>query len=113
MERIGKCVSEFHYILANRMVSLVPRFKNLLVRRIWRGCYPMTPDGIPIIDYAPGIEDLVLAVGMCGQGFMMGSGVAKNATSMIVKGKPTLPEEVQKTFGYARDFYASKKEALK
>ncbi len=42
------------------MISLVPRLKNLLIRRIWRGCYPMTPDGIPIIDRAPGVEGMVL-----------------------------------------------------
>jgi sarcosine oxidase subunit beta len=42
------------------MISPVPRLKNLLIRRIWRGCYPMTPDGIPIIDRAPGVEGMVL-----------------------------------------------------
>lgn len=106
-------ISEFLPILANRMISLVPRFRNLLIRRVWRGCYPMTPDGVPIIDRAPGLEGLVLAVGMCGQGFMMGPGVAKNVTSLIVHGKSILPDEVHAAFRYDRDFYASKKEALK
>jgi len=106
-------ISEFLPILANRMISLIPRFKNLLVRRIWRGCYPMTPDGVPIIDRVSGIDGLVLVVGMCGQGFMMGPGVAKNVCSMIVKGKSTLPDEVQQKFRFDRDFYASKTEALK
>ena len=32
---------------------------------------------------------LLLAVGMCGQGFMMGPGVARNVTSLIVDGKPS------------------------
>jgi sarcosine oxidase subunit beta len=106
-------LSEFLPILANRMISLVPRLKNLLIRRVWRGCYPMTPDGIPIIDRAPGVDGLVLAVGMCGQGFMMGPGVAKNITSMICEGKSSLPDDVHRTFRYDRDFYASKKETLK
>jgi len=113
---IGKeheSLSEFLPILANRMVSLVPRFKNLLIRRVWRGCYPMTPDGIPIIDTVDGIDGLVLAVGMCGQGFMMGPGVATDITSIIINGKPKLPEDVQKAFRFDRDFYAAKKEALK
>ena len=106
-------LSEFLPILANRMISLVPRLKNLLIRRIWRGCYPMTPDGVPIIDRAPGLEGLVLAVGMCGQGFMMGPGVAKNVTSLIVDGTTCLPEEAHHCFRYDRDFYAAKNEALK
>ena len=105
-------LSEFLPIICNRLVSLVPRFANLLIRRTWRGCYPMTPDGIPIIDWAP-VEGLVLAVGMCGQGFMMGPGVARNVTSMVVKGEPFLSEEAQACFRYDRNFYAGKKEALK
>ncbi len=106
-------LSEFLPILANRMISLVPRLRNLLIRRIWRGCYPMTPDGVPIIDRAPGLDGLILAVGMCGQGFMMGPGVGKNVTSLIVDGKTCLPEEAHLCFRYDRDFYAAKKEALK
>ena len=106
-------ISEFLPILANRMISLLPRLKNLLIRRVWRGCYPMTPDGIPIVDRVPGLEGLILAVGMCGQGFMMGPGIAKNVTSMIVKGKPTLPENVHKAWRFDRDFYAARTEALK
>jgi len=113
---IGKdreSLSEFLPILANRMISLVPRLKNLLIRRIWRGCYPMTPDGIPIVDRVAGVDGLVLAVGMCGQGFMMGPGIARNVTSMIIRGKPTLPEDVHRAWRFDRDFYAAKTEALK
>jgi sarcosine oxidase subunit beta len=106
-------LSEFLPILANRMVSLIPRLKNLLIRRVWRGCYPMTPDGVPIIDRAPGVDGLILAVGMCGQGFMLGPGVGKIVTSMICDGKSFLPEDVQSTFRYDRDVHAAKREALK
>jgi sarcosine oxidase subunit beta len=87
--------------------------KNLLIRRVWRGCYPMTPDGIPIIGRVPGLKGLILAVGMCGQGFMMGPGVAVNIASMICDGRSSLPEDVQRTFRFDRDFYASKTERLK
>jgi len=106
-------ISEFLPILANLMVSLIPGFKDLLIRRVWRGCYPMTPDGIPIIDTVAGANGLILAVGMCGQGFMMGPGVAKNVTSRIVDGVWTLPDEVQECFRFDRDFWAAKTEALK
>ena len=106
-------LSEFLPVLANRMISLVPRLKNILIRRVWRGCYPMTPDGIPIIDRAHGLDGLILAVGMCGQGFMMGPGVARNVTSLIVRGEPLLPPDVQRTFRHDRDFWAAKTEALK
>jgi glycine/D-amino acid oxidase-like deaminating enzyme len=50
---------------------------------------------------------------MCGQGFMMGPGVARNLTSLIVNGRPALPPEVHACFSYQRDFHAARKEALK
>ncbi|MEI6613727.1 MAG: FAD-binding oxidoreductase [Chrysiogenales bacterium] len=106
-------LSEFLPTLASRMISLLPRFKNLLIRRIWRGCYPMTPDGVPIIDYAPGLEGLILAVGMCGQGFMLGPGVGKNIASMIVNNKPYISAEAQNCFRYDRDIYKTSTETLK
>ncbi len=106
-------LSEFLPVLASRMISLIPSFKNLLIRRIWRGCYPMTPDGVPIIDYAPGLEGLVLAVGMCGQGLMLGPGVGKNITSMITAGCSCLSSEAQHCFRYDRDLFETKAETLK
>lgn len=105
-------LSEFMPILAARLISLIPRFKNLLIRKIWRGLYPMTPDGVPIVDYDPEIKGLIWAVGMCGQGFMLGPGVAKNLTSMIVKGQPLLPPDVQALFSLKRNFHG-KTEAFK
>lgn len=106
-------LSEFLPILANRMISLIPRLKNLLIRRVWRGCYPMTPDGVPIVSRVPGLEGLVLAVGMCGQGFMLGPGVGKHVASLICDGKTIFPDDIPNPFRYDRDFYAAKKEALK
>ena len=106
-------LSEFLPILAHRMVSLIPRLKNLLIRRIWRGCYPMSPDGVPIIDFAPGLDGLILAVGMCGQGLMLGPGVGKNITSMITSGCSCLSSEAQSCFRYDRDFYQKETETLK
>jgi sarcosine oxidase subunit beta len=105
--------SEFLPILAARMIDLVPRLRHLLVRRVWRGCYPMTPDGFPIIDNAQEVPGLTLAVGMCGQGFMLGIGVGQEVASFVVDGKPLLPPEVAKTVRFGGDFYSGATEALK
>jgi sarcosine oxidase, subunit beta len=106
-------LAEFLPVLASRMISLLPRLKNLLIRRIWRGCYPMTPDGVPIIDYAPGLEGLILAVGMCGQGLMLGPGVGKNITAMITTGNSCLSSEASTCFRYDRDLFEKTTETLK
>jgi sarcosine oxidase subunit beta len=105
--------SEFMPIMAARMVEIIPRLKNLTVRRLWRGLYPMTPDGSPIVGKAPGVGGLVLGVGMCGQGFMLGPGMGMNLASLIVHDRPTIDPEVFNLLSPARDLYAGKKEALK
>lgn len=105
--------SEFLPIIARRLVDLIPAFQHLLVRRIWRGLYPMTPDGVPIIDKVDSIEGMYLGVGMCGQGFMVGPGVAECLASLIVDGKPTIDRDVFDDLSFSRDFYAAKVEALK
>jgi len=105
--------SEFMPIMARRLVNLIPRLKNLTIRRIWRGLYPMTPDGIAVVGKPEGYEGLYLAIGMCGQGFMMGPGVGKNLASLISKGKPDIKKEIFDLLTPNRDFYSGKKEALK
>jgi sarcosine oxidase subunit beta len=108
-----EATSEFLPVISRRLISLIPRLKNMLVRRVWRGLYPMTPDGLPICDRVREIEGMYLAVGMCGQGFMMGPGVGRNMTNLIVHGRPLIPEEVFSKLSFYRDFYGEKKEALK
>jgi sarcosine oxidase, subunit beta len=67
--------SIFLPLITKRMLTLYPRLRNLRIRRTWRGLYPMTPDGFPIVGFTKNIENLFLAVGMCGQGFMLGPGL--------------------------------------
>ena len=64
--------SSFLPMVAQRMVDLMPRLANIRVRRTWRGTYPMTPDGFPIIGWCPQVSNFLLGVGFCGQGFMLG-----------------------------------------
>jgi sarcosine oxidase, subunit beta len=78
--------STFLPLCARRMVELYPRLRGLKVRRTWRGMYPMTPDGQPIVGYTREAENLLLAVGMCGQGFMIGPGLGKILSEVIVDG---------------------------
>ncbi len=76
--------SSFLPLVSKRMLNLYPRLKNLKIRRTWRGLYPMTPDGYPIVSYVKEISNLFLNVGMCGQGYMMGPGLGKIITEILV-----------------------------
>ncbi len=78
--------SSFLPLVSRRMVELYPRLRNLKVRRTWRGMYPMTPDGLPIVGYPREYPNLLLAVGMCGQGFMLGPGLGRLLADAIADG---------------------------
>jgi len=89
--------SSFLPLVAGRMVELMPRLKNLRVRRTWRGLYPMTPDGFPIIGWAGELEGYLLAAGMCGQGFMLGPGVGE-LVARLVQGTITADDRETLTY---------------
>lgn len=78
------CTSEFLPEVVKRMINLYPRLRNIRVRRTWRGLYPMTPDGFPIIGFADTIDNFFLTVGMCGHGFMLGPGLGEILAEVIV-----------------------------
>jgi sarcosine oxidase, subunit beta len=84
--------SSFLPMVATRMVEVMPRLRNIRVRRTWRGLYPMTPDGFPIVGWSNEIGGYMLAVGMCGQGFMLGPGIGELVARMV-SGKPCPEDE--------------------
>lgn len=102
--------SEFLPMVARRMVRLYPRLANLKVRRTWKGCYPQTPDGSPIVG-STGVDGFLVAVGMCGQGFMLGPGVGEVLARMVTGTSTEEDEMVLEALSLKRDFSA--KEALK
>lgn len=104
---------EFMPIVAARLVEVLPRLKNLMIRRVWRGLYPMTPDGVPIVGKAPGTEGFYLGIGMCGQGFMLGPGVGRNLAALIAHGAPLVDLEVFELLSPARGLCATKRESLR
>lgn len=76
--------SEFLPMVVKRMINLYPRLRNLRIRRTWRGLYPMTPDGFPIVGFPKEYDNLLLAIGMCGQGFMLGPGLGEILSEIII-----------------------------
>ena len=69
--------------VARRMVALLPRLAGIRVRRVWRGLYPMSPDGSPLLGWSRDVEGLLHATGMCGQGYMLGPGVGEIIARMV------------------------------
>jgi sarcosine oxidase subunit beta len=76
----NRSTSGFLPMCSKRMIEIYPRLRNLKVRRTWRGQYPMTPDGFPIVGASREVPNFINAVGMCGQGFMLGPGMGELVT---------------------------------
>lgn len=81
--------SSFLPSVSRRMLEVMPILKSVKVRRTWRGLYPMTPDGSPLIGWEPSLPGMLIAAGMCGQGFMLGPGVGKLITRLITQNLTT------------------------
>ncbi len=97
-----RSTSEFLPMVIPRMLNLYPRLRNLKVRRVWRGLYPMTPDGKPIVGFDQEVDGFFHAIGMCGQGLMLGPGLADMIALAIAEGQED--EEVFADLSPYRDF---------
>ncbi len=71
-----------------KAVRRIPALEGARVRHAWAGLRPLTPDGRAILDWAPGIEGLFLAVGFCGHGFQHSFAVGETVTEWLLDGRP-------------------------
>ncbi len=96
--------SSFLPQISKRMLQLLPRLRNIKIRRTWRGLYPMTPDGNPIIGKVNEIEGYINAIGMCGQGFMLGPGLGEFLSRLLTDKINSKDRKILETFSYNRNF---------
>ncbi|TFG20599.1 MAG: FAD-binding oxidoreductase [Promethearchaeota archaeon] len=96
--------SSFLPQISKRMIDLMPRLANIKVRRQWRGLYPMTPDGNAIIGPVREIEGYINAIGMCGQGFMLGPGLGEVLSRLVQEKTSNEDKELLEEFSLYRDF---------
>jgi sarcosine oxidase subunit beta len=101
--------SVFLPMIARRMVDLMPKLANVKVRRTWRGLYPMTPDGFPIVGRARELAGYIYAVGMCGQGYMLGPGVGVLLTHMVQDNLTAQDAEILEELSSYREFGSEEK----
>ena len=96
--------SDFLPRAARRLLELMPVLQHIRVRRVWRGTYPNTPDGSPIIGEVPGLDGYLLATGMCGQGFMFGPGVGLLLRDLILNHLDNQDKIILESLSYSRSF---------
>lgn len=76
--------------LARGAARLVPALQGANILRTWAGTLENTPDKVPIISPADGIQGYVLASGFSGHGFCLGPIAGKLLSELIVDGEPSL-----------------------
>ncbi len=64
----------------------------------------MTPDGTPIVGKVKGLNGYINAVGMCGQGYMLGPGAGEVIARLITGKSTVIDKEILKEFSLYRTF---------
>lgn len=72
---------------------IAPAIGQLRMLRTWAGFRPYTPDGLPLLGPAPGVNGLVLATGHDGSGIGMSPVSARLVAAAVTKADPPLPLE--------------------
>jgi sarcosine oxidase, subunit beta len=75
---------------ARKAVHRVPVLERAGIMSGWAGLRPLTPDEHAIIDYLPGVEGLLCAIGFCGHGFQHSPAAGRVVAEMILDGQPSL-----------------------
>jgi len=99
--------STFMKVISKRMINTIPSLKNIYIRRTWRGYYPMTPDGVPIMEKINQFDNLALFGGMCGQGVMLGPGLAKFFAKILLYQENLFPGDVYSSLSFTRNYSSS------
>jgi sarcosine oxidase subunit beta len=74
---------------ARKAVHRVPILERAGIMSGWAGLRPLTPDEHAIIDYLPGVEGCLCAIGFCGHGFQHSPAAGRVVAEMILEGIPS------------------------
>ena len=74
------------------IVELFPFLKHVRVLRYWLGYYITTPDHHPVYGPCKEYENLYVATGFSGHGYMMGPITGRIIAEWIIDGKPSIPQ---------------------
>lgn len=83
--------------VARNAVRIVPVLERINLIRTFAGLRPYTPDGIPILDWAPEVEGMFIAAGHEGDGIALAPITGKLVLQLITGQKPAVNPEPFKT----------------
>ncbi len=81
---------EFLQAFAAALTRLMPSLGGVNVLRQWAGSYDMSPDHKPILGRAGDVENLYVACGMAGHGFMLAPMAGQLTAELVTGGRPSM-----------------------
>lgn len=94
-----KSTYQFPLRTVRAIIELVPALAVVNFMRQWAGHYDVTPDNNPILGFIDEIENLAVAAGFSGHGFMLAPAVGKYMALLLDKGHL---DPIIKPFNYRR-----------
>ena len=86
----NRCVDwDYLSLMQSRLAALVPVSEGLGLRRVWAATIDYTPDHLPIIGPAPGLDGVFVA-SAGGAGMMWGPAVARAVADLAVSGSTSV-----------------------
>jgi sarcosine oxidase subunit beta len=74
----------------DKAVRRIPALEGASVRHAWAGLRPLTPDEHGILDWAPGVRGLYLAIGFCGHGFQHSPAAGQVVAEILTGSSPSI-----------------------
>jgi glycine/D-amino acid oxidase-like deaminating enzyme len=75
--------------MRERLTATLPFMADGFVHRSYACVYDYTPDGMPILDQAEGVDGLYFALGFSGGGFSLSPWVGSSMARLIVESEKT------------------------
>ena len=73
-----------------KVTQVLPAFSEARVAKIWAGLLDLTPDALPVIDVAPGVDGIVIGAGFSGHGFGLGPVTGELLCDLAIGRSPRL-----------------------
>ena len=74
-----------------RTVSeVLPDLAQAPLARVWAGLLDLTPDALPVLDHAPGVDNLIVAGGFSGHGFGIGPATGLVLRDLLLERRPSV-----------------------
>jgi sarcosine oxidase, subunit beta len=74
----------------DKAVRRIPALEGASIRHAWAGLRPLTPDEHAILDWAPDLRGLYMAVGFCGHGFQHSPATGQIVAEVLTGAAPSI-----------------------